>query len=280
VELACSRINDTAGRILKTVLTASATSQSSESKITAAQILHQITIKTLPMDHVVYVADDTQRMRDYLELLHQAEFLSHDSSHDTFALPDQVSRELSMQTSWLMRYILSRFGKVSARLFRALLLRGKMEEKQLATVTMVPAHQARNALYAMHSAGMIVLTTVPRSADRAPARSFFIFSVDHAFACITSREALLHAICNATERWKAVKQLSDADDAHLAARQRAAKRSAALKSISGEMEDISMEPIAGLEKNELELSLEKRKLGVERLKLALLRIDSDLLYFL
>lgn len=52
------------------------------------------------------------------------------------------------------------------------------EQKTVADAVMVPMKEAKQVLYSMMIGGYVKLFSLPRSADHAPSRSFFLFEVD------------------------------------------------------------------------------------------------------
>lgn len=71
-----------------------------------------------------------------------------------------------------------RFGVPGLRIFNLLLTRGQLEQKQVADFGMLPVKDTRELLYQMMRDGFLSLQDIPRSADRAPSRSFYTWRVD------------------------------------------------------------------------------------------------------
>ena len=59
-----------------------------------------------------------------------------------------------------------------------------------------PRKDVRRLLYSMYNAKLISLQEVPRSSDRMPARTFFLWGVDTRVACETYLESLYFAWSN------------------------------------------------------------------------------------
>ncbi|KAK9765015.1 RNA polymerase III subunit C82 [Basidiobolus ranarum] len=70
-----------------------------------------------------------------------------------------------------------KFGSVSARLMRILMSKQKLDEKQVAKIAMVPGKDAREKLHQLATAGLLEVQEVPKSADRAPSRTFYLWHV-------------------------------------------------------------------------------------------------------
>lgn len=71
-----------------------------------------------------------------------------------------------------------RFSVPGLRIFRLLLLRGQLEQKQIADFGMFPQKETRELLYRMMKGGFIMLQDIPKTNDRAPARSFYTWRVN------------------------------------------------------------------------------------------------------
>lgn len=72
----------------------------------------------------------------------------------------------------------------------------RLEETQVAEYATAPRKDVRRLLYALYSAKMISLQEVPRSSDRMPARTFFLWGVDTQVATQTYLESLYFSWCN------------------------------------------------------------------------------------
>ncbi|KAG1677915.1 hypothetical protein FOA52_001333 [Chlamydomonas sp. UWO 241] len=69
--------------------------------------------------------------------------------------------------------IRDRFGGSGLRIFRLLLLKGQLEQKQVADFSMLSPKETRELLYRMLRAGFLALQDIPRGSDRAPSRTFY-----------------------------------------------------------------------------------------------------------
>lgn len=59
------------------------------------------------------------------------------------------------------------------------MMRGQLEQKQVADIAMQPHKETRELLYRMLRAGYMQLQDIPRTSDRAPSRCFYTWYVDH-----------------------------------------------------------------------------------------------------
>lgn len=90
----------------------------------------------------------------------------------------------------------TRFGALSARIFRCLLVHKRLEETQVSELATAPRKDVRHLLYDLYRARLISLQEVPRSSDRMPARTFYLWHVDTRRACDTLLESLYFSWCN------------------------------------------------------------------------------------
>ncbi|KZV69059.1 hypothetical protein PENSPDRAFT_652745 [Peniophora sp. CONT] len=71
-----------------------------------------------------------------------------------------------------------RHGSAGVRVLRLLLETGKMDEKQIAKTAMMSAKDVRPLLGAMSAESLVSLQEVPRTSDRNPTRTFYLWFVD------------------------------------------------------------------------------------------------------
>jgi DNA-directed RNA polymerase III subunit RPC3 len=70
-----------------------------------------------------------------------------------------------------------RFGDEACRVFRLLLLKRQLEQKQVADSAMLPVKETRELLYRMFKEEYLELQEVAKTADHAPSRTFFLWRV-------------------------------------------------------------------------------------------------------
>ncbi|KAL2041681.1 hypothetical protein N7G274_005465 [Stereocaulon virgatum] len=122
-------------------------------------------------------------IRDHLLLLaqHPYQFLHH--FPETPILPEKwtvyfapLMAHLTHHT--LLRTITSRYGLRAARLTRLLSEKGKVDEKNLCSLSLLNQKTMRSYLTALHQAGMIQLQEVPRDNSRNPQRTLYLWFFD------------------------------------------------------------------------------------------------------
>ncbi|KAJ7771765.1 RNA polymerase III subunit RPC82-domain-containing protein [Mycena metata] len=128
---------------------------------------------------------NTACIKDYLGVLSSADnptpagraaaFLSYNSS--------KVQVEFETICKRLRRRVLEsvtreRHDTQGVRILRLLLDTGKMDEKQISKVVMIPGKDVRPLLALMSAESLISTQEVPKSNDRNPARMFYLWHVD------------------------------------------------------------------------------------------------------
>ncbi|XP_029592281.1 DNA-directed RNA polymerase III subunit RPC3 isoform X3 [Salmo trutta] len=93
-----------------------------------------------------------------------------------------------------------RFGSRSARIFRLLLRKRHLEQKQVEDFAMIPAKEAKDMLYTLLSENLVQLQEIPKTPDHAPSRTFYLYTVNQ---LPTARLLLQHCyktVANLIER--------------------------------------------------------------------------------
>ncbi|NXX99685.1 RPC3 polymerase, partial [Centropus bengalensis] len=92
------------------------------------------------------------------------------------------------------------FGSRCARIFRLLLRKKHLEQKQVEDFAMIPAKEAKDMLYKMLSENFVSLQEIPKTPDHAPSRTFYLYTVN----VLSSARMLLHrcykSVANLMER--------------------------------------------------------------------------------
>ena len=122
-------------------------------------------------------------IRDHLLLLarHPHKYLHH--FPQTPILPERWTINFpalinNMTHQTLRQTITSRFGVLATRITQVLFEQGKVGEKDLTAITLMPQKTMRSYLATLHKAGMIHLQEVPRDASRNPARTMYLWFFD------------------------------------------------------------------------------------------------------
>ncbi|RAK80448.1 putative DNA directed RNA polymerase III subunit Rpc82 [Aspergillus fijiensis CBS 313.89] len=78
----------------------------------------------------------------------------------------------------LERVIEARYGDVALRVIRVLHAKGKLDEKRLQEISLLPFKDLRQVLASMQSGGFVDLQEVPRDAQRQPSRTIYLWFYD------------------------------------------------------------------------------------------------------
>lgn len=187
------RFNDGAATIIRAALRMTESTQKHVAEIrsdpiSAASIATHLNEEENLAAGLVYPSKKVSNaacIKDYLGMLASADnptpigraasFVSFESS--------KVQVEFEIISRRLRRKVLEaitreRHGPEGVRIIRLLLETGKMDEKQISKVVMMAAKDVRPLLSALAADSLISTQEVPRSADRNPARTFFLWHVD------------------------------------------------------------------------------------------------------
>ncbi|KAF4021408.1 hypothetical protein G4228_012936 [Cervus hanglu yarkandensis] len=106
----------------------------------------------------------------------------------------------SLATATLESVVQERFGSRCARIFRLVLQKKHLEQKQVEDFAMIPAKEAKDMLYKMLSENFISLQEIPKTPDHAPSRTFYLYTVN----ILSAARMLLHrcykSVANLIER--------------------------------------------------------------------------------
>lgn len=120
-----------------------------------------------------------EELVQYLSLLVEEQFLlkTDDAGGGSYCVNYKSASNLLCQ-SVLESVVCERFGSKPLRLFRLLLLKKHLEQKQISDMALIPNKEAKEMLYSLLAENFISLQEIPRSSDYAPSRTFYLFSVN------------------------------------------------------------------------------------------------------
>ncbi|KAI9738566.1 MAG: RNA polymerase III subunit C82 [Cirrosporium novae-zelandiae] len=78
----------------------------------------------------------------------------------------------------LEKIINKRFGKTALRIIRILLVKGKLDERRIGELGMIPPKDMRMALMHMQEAGFVSLQEIPRDIYRQPSKTLYYYYFD------------------------------------------------------------------------------------------------------
>ncbi|XP_077989640.1 DNA-directed RNA polymerase III subunit RPC3-like isoform X2 [Glandiceps talaboti] len=122
-----------------------------------------------------------QTLDQYLKLLadDQMEFITKTGESGGGMYAMNIFKVIKVLcTAHIESVVQERFGSKCCRIFRLLLLKKHLEQKQVEEFAMIPAKEAKELLYRMFSEHFVALQEIPRTPDHAPSRTFYLFSVN------------------------------------------------------------------------------------------------------
>ncbi|NXG60428.1 RPC3 polymerase, partial [Hemiprocne comata] len=176
VSAVANRMDQTSSEIVRTMLRMSEVTTSSSAPYTQPLSSNEI-FRSLPAGYNI----GKQVLDQYLTLLADdpLEFVgkSGDSGGGTYTVsilwdnPPIPALPSSKNNSPV-------FGSRCARIFRLLLRKKHLEQKQVEDFAMIPAKEAKDMLYKMLSENFVALQEIPKTPDHAPSRTFYLYTVN------------------------------------------------------------------------------------------------------
>ncbi|NWV42184.1 RPC3 polymerase, partial [Grantiella picta] len=205
VSAVASRMDQTSSEVVRTMLRMSEVTTASGASHTQPLSSNEI-FRSLPAGYNI----GKQVLDQYLALLADdpLEFVgkSGDSGGGTYTVkviwgprasqaPPSPFPHLS-----LIPVLPHRFGSRCARIFRLLLRKKHLEQKQVEDFAMILAKEAKDMLHRMLSENLVSLQEIPKTPDHAPSRTFYLYTVN----VMAAARMLLHrcykSVANLMER--------------------------------------------------------------------------------
>lgn len=182
VENVTRRLNKSAGKVIETILSLSSDDFATNITFNTFNLSQKLPKDmTFPLESASAASSGiaASPLLQYLHVLCQNfDFLQSQSSLGANAFLFDVKKALRhLRLMLIESFIRSRFGLPSARIFKILLSKKMYEERQIAKVAMITSKEVRERLYALLKVGLVHLQEVPKSADHAPSRTIFLWSV-------------------------------------------------------------------------------------------------------
>uniref|UniRef100_A0A8C3N385 DNA-directed RNA polymerase III subunit RPC3 n=1 Tax=Geospiza parvula TaxID=87175 RepID=A0A8C3N385_GEOPR len=198
VSAVASRMDQTSSEVVRTMLRMSEVTTASGAPHTQPLSSNEI-FRSLPAGYNI----GKQVLDQYLALLADdpLEFVgkSGDSGGGTYTV-NLHKALVSLATATLESIVEERFGSRCARIFRLLLRKKHLEQKQVEDFAMIPAKEAKDMLYRMLSENLVALQEIPKTPDHAPSRTFYLYTVN----VMAAARMLLHrcykSVANLMER--------------------------------------------------------------------------------
>ncbi|XP_072572779.1 DNA-directed RNA polymerase III subunit RPC3 isoform X2 [Paramormyrops kingsleyae] len=171
-----SKLDQTSSEIVRTMLRMSEVTTTPTAAYTQPLSVNEI-FRALPPSYSI----SRPVLEQYLTLLvdDPMEFVSKtgDSGGGMYAV--YVHKVLtSLARATLESVVQERFGSRSARIFRLLLRKRHLEQKQVEDFAMIPAKEAKEMLYMLLSENLVQLQEIPKTPDHAPSRTFYLYTVN------------------------------------------------------------------------------------------------------
>lgn len=218
------RFNLGAALVIKATMKATETSQLSISEprsppTSVANIALQLSDEVNLSSFLVYPSKKVSNLtclKDYLGMLSSADNPTAEGKASSFVSyrASKVQVEFEIIARRLRRDIVEyvardKHGPEGLRILRLLLDTGKMDEKQISKVVMLAPKDVRPLLVALSADSLISTQEVPKSADRNPARTFYLWHVDlqKAFSVILGN--VYKTLYNIMARRRAEREISE-----------------------------------------------------------------------
>uniref|UniRef100_A0A8C8FEM9 DNA-directed RNA polymerase III subunit RPC3 n=1 Tax=Oncorhynchus tshawytscha TaxID=74940 RepID=A0A8C8FEM9_ONCTS len=181
ISAVASKLDQTSGEMVRTMLRMSKVTTTQTAADTQPLSANEI-FRSLPPNYSI----SRPILDQYLSLLvdDQMEFVgkSGDSGGGMYLV--NLQRALAnLARATLESAVQERFGSRSARIFRLLLRKRHLEQKQVEDFAMIPAKEAKDMLYTLLSENLVQLQEIPKTPDHVPS------------TCTLSTSCLLPAYC-------------------------------------------------------------------------------------
>ncbi|XP_064898876.1 DNA-directed RNA polymerase III subunit RPC3 isoform X6 [Columba livia] len=261
VSAVANRMDQTSSEIVRTMLRMSEVTTSSGAPYTQPLSSNEI-FRSLPAGYNIV----KQVLDQYLALLADdpLEFVgkSGDSGGGMYTV--NLHKALaSLATATLESVVEERFGSRCARIFRLLLRKKHLEQKQVEDFAMIPAKEAKEMLYKMLSESFVSLQEIPKTPDHAPSRTFYLYTVNVPAAA----RMLLHRC------YKSVANLMERRQFETKENKRLLEKSQRVEAILASMQATGAEPAQLQEIEEMITAPERQQL--ETLKRNVNKIDAS-----
>jgi DNA-directed RNA polymerase III subunit RPC3 len=115
-------------------------------------------------------------------LLHYLDLMSKDrtqmlTKHSNGYSINHKSILTMVKQKMIESVVLDKFGGDSLRIFRLLLLKNLLEQKQVSELAMTPIKETRDCLYKMLQHHFVHLQEVPRTSEHIPSKTFYLWCV-------------------------------------------------------------------------------------------------------
>ncbi|KAF9993931.1 DNA-directed RNA polymerase III subunit RPC3 [Entomortierella chlamydospora] len=141
-------------------------------------------------------------LEKYLQILEedQMQILKKDAGRSGQYIISLKAASRILKKSLIQDIVATRFGSPYVRIMNMLLEKGKLEEKQISRFSMMPVKDVREKLTTLCTYGILNLQEVPKTNDRAPSRTFYLWEVLLPRAADSLVDRLYHTMANLRQR--------------------------------------------------------------------------------
>uniref|UniRef100_A0A8C7K6H7 DNA-directed RNA polymerase III subunit RPC3 n=1 Tax=Oncorhynchus kisutch TaxID=8019 RepID=A0A8C7K6H7_ONCKI len=195
ISAVASKLDQTSSEIVRTMLRMSEVTTTQTAAYTQPLSANEI-FRSLPPNYSI----SRPILDQYLSLLVDDPVGADSPPHIPTLTIGRSIAELTLDQATLESVVQERFGSRSARIFRLLLRKRHLEQKQVEDFAMIPAKEAKDMLYTLLSENLVQLQEIPKTPDHAPSRTFYLYTVNQ---LPTARLLLQHCyktVANLIER--------------------------------------------------------------------------------
>ncbi|XP_023933102.1 DNA-directed RNA polymerase III subunit RPC3-like [Lingula anatina] len=176
VQAVASKIDKNAAEVVRAMLRLSEV-KTDEGALVASAVTVTEVFQNLPREFGI----SKQTIEQYMKLLSEdsSEFVSKVSDSGGGMYVINFKKLITVLCrAHIESAVQERFGSKCFRIFRLLLMKKNLEQKQIEEYAMIPSKEAKELLYRMFEEKFVSLTEVPKTPDHAPSRTFYLFSVN------------------------------------------------------------------------------------------------------
>jgi len=114
----------------------------------------------------------------FLSKCHTSKILDCASNDNPFSYAlDLAKMNDALKAKVIESIIHHKFDPLSARIFRLILNKKHLDQKQISSIALIPLKETRERLNKMFASGYLHVQEMPRTQDHAPARTFYLYCV-------------------------------------------------------------------------------------------------------
>ncbi|CAF0854545.1 unnamed protein product [Brachionus calyciflorus] len=131
--------------------------------------------KFMRVDHKM----DSITVEKYLSVISQDSVLDKIGDYSGGAYIIDFKKALhNICVSHIESVVRERYGSKSLRIFRVIMDKYQLEQKQIEDFSMIPSKDCKALVYGMLNDGMLCITELSKTTDHAPSRTYYLFHID------------------------------------------------------------------------------------------------------